>query len=105
MMGIAPLSDCMQCHRTVRPESPAIRGLAALAKGRREFHWVRVYQDPSFVRFNHRVHIAAGHTCEECHGPVATRTQIALERDISQIGCVACHRAEKAGLGCTFCHD
>jgi len=95
----------MSCHKTVATDNPAVRALAALAKKNRDVKWVRVYQNPSFVRFSHRSHLNAGYTCEECHGPVATRTQLARERDISQIGCLACHRVHNVGLNCTFCHD
>ena len=104
-MGIARPSACMPCHKTVKPQSPAIRTLATFARKDREIEWVRVYQIPSFVKFSHRLHMAAGNTCEECHGPVATRAQLASERDLSQTGCVACHRAKQAGLTCATCHD
>jgi len=105
IMGIARPSTCMPCHKTVKPDSPAIQKLAVLAKKNRDVTWVRVYQNPSFIKFRHRSHMAAGYDCEECHGPVATRDQLFRERDISQIGCLACHRAQKVGLNCTFCHD
>ena len=105
IMGIERSAACMTCHKTVKAESPAIQKLATSAKSKREIQWVRVYQIPGFVRFNHRSHSAAGLSCEDCHGPVATRDQLARERDLSQIGCVACHRAKGVGLACTFCHD
>ena len=104
-MGIARASACMSCHKTVLPESPAIRKLAASAKTNREIKWARVYQIPRFVKFSHRSHAEAGQACEDCHGPVATRVQLARESDLTQIGCVACHRVKNAGLACTFCHE
>ena len=104
VMGIERPSACMSCHKEVKHESPAIQKLAGFVK-KDEIKWARVYLLPSFVRFSHRVHTEAGYNCEECHGPVATRDLLARERDISQVGCVACHRAAKAGLGCTFCHE
>jgi len=42
--------------------------------------------------------------CKTCH-PNSIGEMMGAARDISQIGCVACHRAEKAELGCTFCHE
>lgn len=95
----------MTCHSTIKTDSPAIQKLAAAAKDGREIKWVRVYEIPSYVNFSHRTHVAAGNQCEECHGPVATRAQLAREGNISMGGCMECHRAKKAGLDCTYCHE
>jgi hypothetical protein len=95
----------MQCHSTVKTESPAIQKLAASAKEDRPIEWVRVYHLPSFVDFSHRAHLAAGNTCEDCHGKVAERDRLYRETDISMAGCLNCHRAKKAGVDCSFCHE
>ncbi|MBV8819987.1 MAG: cytochrome c3 family protein, partial [Acidobacteriaceae bacterium] len=50
-------------------------------------------------------HLQSGNTCQECHGPVATRDQLAKEGDISMGGCMNCHRLKKASIDCTFCHE
>lgn len=103
-MGIPQSASCMVCHKTVKSDSPAIRKLAALAKKRRPVDWVRVYQIPDFVKFSHRDHLASGNDCEACHGPVASRDQLAREHDISQNGCLACHTPRNVTFSCTFCH-
>ena len=104
-MQIAAASVCMQCHTAIKADSAAIQKLAAAAKSDRPIQWVRVYQIPSYVSFSHRSHLAAGNKCEECHGPVATRAQLAKEGDISMGACMECHRVKKAGFDCTFCHE
>ncbi len=104
-MRIAAASVCMQCHSATRAGSPAIQQLAAFAKSGREIPWVRVYRIPGYVNFSHRSHLTAGNKCEECHGSVAERAQLAREGNISMGGCMECHRVKKAGLDCTFCHD
>jgi hypothetical protein len=104
-MGIARPSACMGCHKTVKATSPSIMQLAALAKKNRDIQWTRVYRIPDFVRFSHRLHLKTGNTCEECHGPVATRTQLAIEYDLKQTGCLACHRVKNAPMLCSTCHD
>lgn len=105
MMTIAGAAKCMQCHAAIKTESPHIQKLAAFAKNEREIRWARVYQIPEFVRFSHRAHLAAGNTCQECHGPVAQRDQLFREVNLSMGGCMDCHRAKKASLDCLFCHD
>jgi hypothetical protein len=105
MMTIVAASKCMPCHSTIKADSPAIQKLAAFAKENRELKWTRVYQIPGYVFFSHRAHLDAGSTCEECHGPVNTRDQLFRETDISMGGCMNCHRANKASLDCTYCHE
>jgi hypothetical protein len=104
-MRIAAPAVCMQCHTAVKTDSPAIQKLAEAAKGNSEIRWVSVYEIPSYVNFSHRTHLASGNRCEECHGPVASRAQLAREGDISMGGCMECHRVKKAGLDCTYCHE
>lgn len=104
-MTIAEAPICMQCHSAVKTDSPAIQKLAAFARNGREIPWVRVYQIPGFVNFSHKAHLAAGNTCAECHGDVAARDVLSRETDISMGGCMNCHRAKKASIDCTYCHE
>jgi hypothetical protein len=99
-MQIAKSATCMQCHSAIKTDSPDIQ---KLAKG--EIHWVRVYEIPSYVSFSHKVHLDSGNTCQDCHGPVAERTQLAKEGDISMGGCMNCHRLKKVSIDCSFCHE
>lgn len=104
-MQIAKAQVCMQCHSVMKTESPAIQTLAAFAKNDREIKWARVYEIPSYVNFSHKTHLDAGASCEDCHGPVATREVLAREGDISMGACMNCHRAKKVSIDCTFCHE
>jgi hypothetical protein len=105
MMTIAAPPVCMQCHSSIKTDSPHIQKLAEANKAGRELRWNRVYQLPGYVNFSHRSHLAAGNKCEDCHGPVATRSQLAKEGDISMGGCMECHRIRKSGLDCILCHE
>ena len=95
----------MDCHAAIKQDSPAIQRLAAAAKEGRAIQWMRVYAIPSFVDFSHRAHLEKGNTCQECHGPVAERDQLAKETDLTMAGCMNCHRAKKASLDCAYCHE
>jgi len=97
-------AKCMVCHSSVATDKPDIQRLAAAAKNEDPIPWVRVYRVPSFVTFSHKTHTAAGSKCEECHGPVAERTTIALEKDTSMGSCIACHQAKQAPTSCDTCH-
>jgi len=105
MMGIPAAAKCMTCHQSVKKDSPAIQKLAAFAANKQPVPWLRVYQIPSYVAFSHKAHLDSGATCETCHGKVRERDRLFRETDISMGGCMSCHRANRASLDCTFCHE
>jgi hypothetical protein len=106
VMGIPQTPVCMGCHSTVKKDSPAIQKLAGFHESKKPVPWVRVYQVPGYVFFNHRAHLAAkGVTCQTCHGPVAERDVLTKEKDISMGACMDCHQKNNASNSCTFCHD
>lgn len=102
---------CATCHpnpdpgETMTLPKPSVCGQCHAGKYDHEIKWVRIYEVPGFVDFSHRKHLASGNTCEECHGPVATRAVMSREGDMSMGGCMNCHREKKASIDCTFCHE
>lgn len=104
-MRVVGADQCMKCHTTVKPESPAIRLLAAAAADKRAIAWKRVYQIPGYVRFSHRSHLTAGIKCQDCHGKVAQRDRLFREGDVSMDGCMNCHISRGVSIDCTFCHE
>ncbi|MBC7924859.1 MAG: cytochrome c3 family protein [Bryobacteraceae bacterium] len=98
-------SKCMGCHTTVATDSDEIRKLAQFVAQKQEVPWVRVYRLPTFVFWSHKVHMDWGAKCGDCHGEVATRTQLYVEKPITMAACMDCHRANKAPNDCTFCHE
>ena len=103
-VAIPQATFCMQCHQTMGTSDPGVQKLAQYAKSNTSIPWVRVYELPSFVSFSHKTHLAHGIACQQCHGPVADRVQLAKETDISMAGCVNCHREKKASIECDTCH-
>jgi len=104
-MTIAAASTCMQCHASVKTDSPAIQKLSEAAKSGKPLPWVRIYRTPSYVSFSHRTHLEKSNTCQECHGAVTERDQLYRETDLSMGGCMECHRMKKASVDCAFCHE
>jgi Zn ribbon nucleic-acid-binding protein len=105
MMGIPETKVCMNCHQAVKTDSPHIQKLTEHAKQNRPVPWIRVYEIPGYVYFSHKAHIAAGATCETCHGPVKDREVLWRETNISMGGCMDCHTKNKASNDCGFCHQ
>ncbi len=76
--------------------------------------WVKVYNLPDFVYFDHRPHVAAGVTCQTCHGPVETMERVRQVQSLTMGWCVNCHRQAnaqgvagkpvRASTDCGSCH-
>ena len=96
---------CMACHQSVKADSSEIKNLRAYADANRPIPWMRVYEIPGFVNFDHKLHSDSGLSCQTCHGPVQERDRLWRETDIGMNGCVDCHRARKASVDCGVCHD
>jgi len=105
LMGLPAASVCMQCHQSVKTDSPAIRKLTEYAKSSRPVKWVRVYEIPTYVFFSHRAHAEAKNTCQECHGDVASQELMSKQVNLNMSGCMSCHKTKNASNDCTYCHE
>jgi hypothetical protein len=76
--------------------------------------WVKVHNLPDFAYFDHRAHVQAGVTCQECHGPIESMERVRQALSLNMGWCVNCHRrvnqqgisgkAVFASLDCATCH-
>ena len=103
---LPPTATCMTCHETIKKDSPEIVKLATAHAAGKPVAWAPVYLIPDFVYFSHKKHLSTeGVSCESCHGPVKEREVMRREKDLSMGSCMECHRANKASVDCTQCHD
>ena len=75
---------------------------------------MRVHNLPDYVYFDHRAHVAAGVTCQKCHGPVESMERVRQFESLSMGWCVNCHREATengidgktvhASTDCAACH-
>ncbi len=110
--GIPPVETCIGCHR---------EGLIAgrtipeeVVKVREHYNsgtpipWRRIYKVSDHVHFPHMRHVAAGVTCQSCHGEVqemGVLTEMAPQAGNLKMGwCVSCHVERGASRDCTVCH-
>jgi predicted CXXCH cytochrome family protein len=103
--GLPAVALCMQCHETIKTDSPEIKKLAELQARGEQIRWVRIYKVPAYVFFSHSSHTKAKQKCGTCHGPVEQRHVMAQEVSTSMMACIQCHRALKASTGCFLCHQ
>jgi glucose dehydrogenase len=102
--GIPATAKCMACHNTIAASSSAIANLRNLSVSGQPIPWVKVYDLPDFVVFDHKTHAAAKVACIQCHGDVAKRDVLAKEVSTSMTACMNCHVQHRARVDCSACH-
>lgn len=97
--GIPPVETCMNCHAQVKEGKKT--GTAEIAKifaameNNKPIEWVKVYNLPDHVYFNHAQHVNVGKIdCQQCHGEVEKMDEIIQVPDLSMGWCIECHRTE-----------
>ncbi|KAA3595929.1 MAG: hypothetical protein DWQ06_16255 [Calditrichaeota bacterium] len=82
---------------------------------KKPIEWNRVHNIPAYVYFDHRRHVNAEVSCQQCHGAVETMETLSQESDLSMGWCVNCHRdvnsgklsdlvGKNASTNCAGCH-
>lgn len=102
--GLPTANLCMTCHMVIKTESTEVQKIARFQKARQPIPWVRLYEVPDFVYFNHSRHVKANVKCAECHGNTGTVAVSATEKRFTMATCVDCHTARKAPSDCLTCH-
>jgi mono/diheme cytochrome c family protein len=102
--SIPSLNVCMNCHKTVKTESPEIHKIYdALgydpqtqkydSTKARPMQWIRIHNLPDFAYFNHSQHVkVAGLRCQTCHGPVETMKEVYQYSPLTMKWCIQCHK-------------
>ncbi len=88
----------MSCHSQVWTNSPMLEPIRESYQTGTPIEWTTVNRLPSFVFFNHSIHVARGVNCNICHGPV-NNMQITWKGNSFQMQwCLQCHRAPERYL-------
>jgi hypothetical protein len=103
--GLPDPGDCLDCHRTVARQAPAIQKLTQLMAADVKIDWVPVYDSPSYVIFSHRKHVRAGEACQTCHGDVTQYDILPQEVSINMTSCMNCHAQRGIDNECFWCHE
>ncbi|MGY3215136.1 cytochrome c3 family protein [Mucilaginibacter sp. HD30] len=102
--SIPSLNVCMNCHKSVKTESPEIHKIydalgydPATAKydstKARPIQWVRIHNLPDLAYFNHSQHTTVGGIkCQTCHGPIETMPEVKQYSPLTMKWCIQCHK-------------
>ncbi|GAB3524963.1 c-type cytochrome [Emticicia fontis] len=91
--GIPSANICMNCHNTIKRESPEIQKIYTAIETNKPIEWVRVHNLPDLAYFNHAQHTnVGGLDCKNCHGDI-DKMEVVQQRSTLTMGwCVDCHR-------------
>jgi hypothetical protein len=90
--NIPTTETCMNCHKTIKVDSPAIKTLTEYHNQKKPIDWVKVHMLPDYVYFNHAAHVNSGVSCVQCHGNVNKMTTVYQAKPLSMGWCLECHR-------------
>jgi hypothetical protein len=98
--AMVPTSQtCMNCHATIRPDSPALEKVrAAHDPNHKDFgkpiRWIKVHLLPEYTYFDHSAHVRVGVGCVTCHGRIDQMETVRQSKPLSMSWCLECHRAQ-----------
>ncbi len=91
--GIPSSNICMNCHNTIKRESPEIQKIYTAIENDQPVEWVRVHNLPDLAYFNHSQHTnVAGLDCENCHGQINKMEVVEQRHSLTMGWCIDCHR-------------
>ncbi len=91
--NIPPTKTCMNCHAQIWNQSPELEPVRESWRTGRSIEWVKVYDLPDYVYFNHSIHVAKGVGCETCHGRIDRMPLVSQHPSLEMSWCLDCHRA------------
>lgn len=89
---IPPSQTCMNCHSSIKSDSPKLEALRTSIKNNQPIPWIRVHQLPGHAHFPHMRHIQKGVGCVSCHGRVDQMEQVKQVSPLSMSWCLDCHQ-------------
>lgn len=96
--AIPPTATCMNCHKSIRSDSPKLLPLRESAATNQPIEWVKVHDLPDYAFFNHSAHVTRGVGCVSCHGRIDQMEEVHQEKPLSMSWCLTCHRAPERYL-------
>ena len=90
--NIPPTKTCMNCHSQIWNQSPELEPVRESFRTDKSIEWVKVYDLPDYVYFNHSIHVAKGVGCETCHGRIDRMPLVEQHPNLQMSWCLECHR-------------
>ncbi len=103
--AIPEVETCVGCHnQLVIKQSEPLTKLKEYWNNNQPIPWEKVHVMPDHVRFNHKRHVKAGVSCQECHGQIPQMEVVERASSMKMGWCLDCHRQRGASIDCWTCH-
>ena len=91
--NIPSVNICMNCHSSIKTDSPEIQKLYAAQESGEPIEWVRIHNLPDLAYFNHSQHVKVGGiACQTCHGEIQEMPVVKQHAPLTMGWCIDCHR-------------
>jgi len=90
--GMPATSTCMNCHAQIWADSPTLEPVRASLRTDRSITWIKIYDLPNYVYFNHSIHVQKGIGCASCHGRIDQMNLTWQAPSLQMEWCLSCHR-------------
>jgi cytochrome c2 len=91
--NIPSVNICMNCHSSIKTDSPEIQKLYAAQESGKPIEWVRIHNLPDLAYFNHSQHVKVGGIeCQTCHGEIQEMEVVKQHAPLTMGWCIDCHR-------------
>ena len=91
--NIPSVNICMNCHSSIKTDSPEIQKLYAAQESGEPIEWVRIHNLPDLAYFNHSQHVKVGEiACQTCHGEIQEMEVVKQHAPLTMGWCIDCHR-------------
>ena len=106
--AIPPVETCWGCHQIVKgtteSQQTEIKKIEDYVSKGLEIPWEKVHVFPDHAHFNHKRHVKAGVTCQECHGQIPNMDVVERASSMKMGWCIECHRQRSTSIDCYSCH-
>lgn len=98
--NIPSANVCANCHAAgaahnigVKHDSPKLQALRDALDSGKPIRWVKVWDSPDYVYFDHSAHLNRGVSCVDCHGKVNEMRVVYRSKAHTMGFCLECHNA------------
>ena len=99
--GMPSTEICMTCHSQVWKDAPVLEPVRDSLQTGKPLQWIRVYDLPDYVYFNHSIHVNKGIGCVNCHGRIDQMPITWEAQQLHMRWCLDCHRHPENRVGPT----
>jgi len=90
--GMPATKTCMNCHSQIWADSEFLDPVRESWRTDESIEWIKVYDLPEYVYFDHSIHVNKGVGCATCHGRVDLMNVLWQEPTLQMEWCLDCHR-------------